>query len=185
MNTLDAIYGRRSIRKYRQADIPREQVEKVLNATIQAPSGKNQQPWRFVVLEGKSKDEVMDRIARAVNEHKDVEGVEGCMWTIRFMRKAPVIIFVFNSAYEREASPIARLMQIQAIGGAIQTMLLAAWELELGSLWVGDLVFASQEVCAYLNRSDEMVAAVALGYPEEEPEARPRMKLDEVTEWRK
>ena len=52
MNTLEAIANRRSIRKFESRPIPREDIERVITAAIQAPSAKNAQPWRFVVLEG-------------------------------------------------------------------------------------------------------------------------------------
>ena len=50
MNTLDAIAGRRSIRRFKDQAVPRELIERVLAATVLAPSGKNRQPWRFVVV---------------------------------------------------------------------------------------------------------------------------------------
>lgn len=52
MNTLEAIATRRSIRRFGQRLVPHALVEQVLSVTVQAPSGKNAQPWRFMVLEG-------------------------------------------------------------------------------------------------------------------------------------
>jgi nitroreductase len=52
METMEAISRRRSIRRFTDAPVPRELVEKVLAAEILAPSAKNRQPWRFIVLEG-------------------------------------------------------------------------------------------------------------------------------------
>ena len=51
MNTQEAIASRRSIRKFQERAVPRELIERVLTTALQAPSGKNRQPWRFVVIE--------------------------------------------------------------------------------------------------------------------------------------
>ena len=59
MDTLQAIASRRSVRRYQSRPIPRELIERRLAATAQAPSAKNQQPRRFVVLEGRKRDELV------------------------------------------------------------------------------------------------------------------------------
>ena len=56
MNALEQIHNRRSVRAYRQAEVSQEQLETILEAGIAAPSGKNGQPWRFVVVQ---KDKVL------------------------------------------------------------------------------------------------------------------------------
>ncbi len=53
MNTFEAIAARRSIRGFQDKPVPRALIEQVLQAAVQAPSGKNRQPWRFVVVEGR------------------------------------------------------------------------------------------------------------------------------------
>ncbi|MCK4374337.1 MAG: nitroreductase family protein, partial [Candidatus Brocadiae bacterium] len=70
-----------------------------------------------------------------------------------------------------------------SIGGAIQTMLLAAQEVGLGTLWICDVFYAYEELRAWLGRGDQMVAAVSLGYADEAPGPRPRRPWQEVTEW--
>lgn len=73
---------------------------------------------------------------------------------------------------------------LQSTGAAIQTMLLAAQDLGLGSLWICDVLYASTEILAWLGHPrDTLVAAVSLGYADEEPPARPRRPWQEVTEW--
>ena len=64
MNTLEAIAQRRSIRKYKEAPVPDELIEKVLAAATQAPSGMNRQPWHFVVVKEDKRME-MTQIGRA------------------------------------------------------------------------------------------------------------------------
>ncbi len=73
---------------------------------------------------------------------------------------------------------------LQSIGGAIQTMLLAAQVLGVGSLWICDVLYCEDEINACFGHgADTLVAAVSLGYAAESPRARPRRPWQEVTEW--
>ena len=62
-------------------------------------------------------------------------------------------------------------------------MLLAAQDFELGTLWICDVFYCSNEICSWLNRKDELVAAVVIGYPNQSPYPRLRKLLQEVIEW--
>jgi nitroreductase len=62
-------------------------------------------------------------------------------------------------------------------------MLLAARAMGLGTLWMCDVWSAYQQLEEWLGESGELIAAVALGYPDEEPAARPRRPLSEVVRW--
>ena len=64
MNTLDAIAARRSIRKFKDTPIPDDILQKILTAAIQAPSASNRQPWRFIIVKGDKRMEML-RIMRA------------------------------------------------------------------------------------------------------------------------
>jgi nitroreductase len=66
----------------------------------------------------------------------------------------------------------------------IQTMLLAAEALGLGTLWIADILYAYPLIREWLGRGEELVAAVSVGYPDESPAARSRMTVAELTEWR-
>jgi nitroreductase len=76
------------------------------------------------------------------------------------------------------------LTDTQSIGAAIQTLFLAAQDFKLGTLWICDIFHCDREICSWLNRKDEFVAAVAIGYPNQSPYPRPRKLTDEVTKWR-
>ncbi|MDR5588930.1 nitroreductase family protein [Clostridium aquiflavi] len=72
---------------------------------------------------------------------------------------------------------------MQSIGAAIQTLLLAAQDFKLGTLWICDIFHCDKEIYSWLNIKDELVAAVAIGYPNESPYPRPRKLLDKVVKW--
>jgi nitroreductase len=189
MNTLEAIAKRRSIRRFKSTPVPRALLEQVLAATLQAPSAKNRQPWRLVVLEGAAKDKLAELMLQGAAFLKaQGEDVGSCEGSARVVAQAPVTIVVFNAAYEHEGlifeHSTYNAPDIQSIGGAIQTMLLAAEELGLGSLWIADVLYAYPLIREWLGHKDELVAAVTLGYADEAPNARPRKSVAEVTTWR-
>ena len=191
MNTREAIAARRSIRRFKPEPIPEEALQAILLAGTQAPSGKNKQPWRFIVVQGEARAEMVDvmhqGIAKMVAQGEGVGSAEG---SARIMAEAPVTVFVFNPAGLRPwlARSIDQmftdLVDIQSIGAAIQNMLLAALDLGIGSLWICDVFYAYEELCDWLAQSGQMIAAVSFGYADESPHARPRRPVAQVTrEW--
>jgi len=186
---MEAISRRRSIRRFKDAPVPRELIEKVLAVSVQAPSAKNRQPWRFVVLEGAARL----KLARVMAEGADYLEARGektwsCRSSARIVEKAPVTIVIFNASNEHEGLIFDHVVynapEMQSIGGMIQTMLLAAEDLGLGTLWICDVLFAYPQIREWLGRKDELVAAVSLGYADETPAARPRTPWQDVTEWK-
>jgi len=190
MNTRQAIASRRSIRRFRPDPIPREALTAILSAAIQAPSAHNWQPWRLVVVEGEGRKEMVGRLRQGIAAfHARGENTGSAEGTARIMEQAPVTVFVFNPLGIAPQMPrsvhqqFTDLVNLQSIGAAIQNMLLAAQDLGIGSLWIGDVLYAYQRLCQWLGEPGEMVAAVTFGYPDEQPEARPRLTLEEVARW--
>ncbi|MBN1978805.1 MAG: nitroreductase family protein [Anaerolineae bacterium] len=189
MNTLEAIAGRRSIRKFKDAPVSDEDIEAILNAGSQAPSGKNRQPWRFVVVKEDKRAEMV-RTMRASIDQLEEHGVDigSAKWTANVMDHAPVTIFVFNAHGEHTPGTPPwddefDVVDVQSIGAAIQNMLLAALDLGLGSLWICDVLYAYDALCDLLKQERQMIAAVSFGYPDEQPGPRPRKPLSEVATW--
>ena len=188
MNTLDAIASRRSIRKFKETPIPDDALQKILTAAIQAPSGGNSQPWRFVVVREDKRAEML-KVFRDKLAERNAAGEPTAMdeGTAGFMEQASVTVFVFNAEGMHPTKPrtteeevLRDVVNIQAIGASIQNMLLAAQDLGIGSLWIGRVFKAYDELCEWLGEESQMVAAVSFGYPGENPESRPRKPLREV-----
>jgi F420 biosynthesis protein FbiB-like protein len=187
MNALEAIAARRSIRKFKSDPIPEQVVRAILQAAIQAPSGKNRQPWKFILVGEDRRAEMMKvmrmGMARMKAEGEDLDSSE---WTARVMDQAPLTVFVINPhgkfpwlAHSIDEN-FQELVDVQSVGAAIQNMLLAALDLGLGSLWICDVFYAYEELMGWLGEKGQMVAAVSLGYPGEAPAARSRKPFDEV-----
>lgn len=198
MNTLEAIRSRRSIRKFRADSIPRETIEMILEAGIDAPSGKNRQPWRFIVVTEKEREGMIQAMGEglAALEAMDADPTTRLMSvsarnTMRIMAAAPVTIFILNKDGKDPFLPLDAvgerfwdLVNVQSIGGCIQNMCLAATSLGLGSLWICDVFSAYPNLAAWLGTSELMVGALSIGVPDEAPARRPRKAVDEVTVWR-
>jgi len=190
MNTLDAIAARRSIRKFKSDPLPDEALQAILTAAIQAPSGKNRQPWRFVVVRGDKRADMVrimrEGIAKAKGQGENVGSSEG---SADVMEQAPVTVFILNPhglhpwLTRSIDQSFKDVVNTQSIGAAIQNMLLAAQDIGLGSLWICDVFVAYDELLNWLGEKSQMIAAVSLGYADESPEARPRMPVSEVTRW--
>ena len=189
MEVLEAITRRRSIRKFQETPIPRSVVEKLLSAGVQAPSAKNRQPWRFVVLEGAARQKLarlMEEGAEFVESRGDSVG--SCHASARVVAQAPVTILVFNPLHQHPGlifdNVVYNAPDILSIGAMVQSMLLAAEELGLGTLWICDILYAYPLIREWLDRDDELVTAVSIGRPDISPDARPRTPWGEITVWR-
>ena len=166
---LNAIVQRRSIRKFdQQKDISDELIDSLLEAARLAPSGLNNQPWRFAVVR---RQETKDRLAQLTHYHGIVSS-------------APVLVVVLldtESLYHREKD-------IQAVGACIQNLLLAAHSQGLGAVWLGEILKNGPEVVNILKLENryELMAVVALGHPEPgcQPKTTSRKPLDELIIYR-
>ncbi len=139
---IDAIVTRRSIRKFRPDAVPLSVIQEILEAARVAPSGKNDQPWEFVVLGGEEKERFcacMEAGLRRETEKPLLPESHGGLadaWnTLRMMRQAPITIAVLNRfegtpfAEIGKGRRIGEIIATQSIGAAIQNMLLKAEDL--------------------------------------------------------
>ena len=195
---ISAIYDRRSIRKFLDTPISQKDIMDIIQSGVKAPSSKNRQPWKYIVIQGNAKIEMLKAFRQGIEREENVSAllpqnkqhIAAAKYTADIMEKAPVIIFVENSLGKdilSELTPEERINEIcniQSISASIQNMLLAATEKGIGSLWICDIYFAYSELCKWLNSDGQLIAAIAFGYPDEFPKERPRKKLDEIVEWR-
>lgn len=195
---LETIFNRRSIRKYQETAVSKELIEQIIQAGIAAPSAKNRQPWKFVVVSGMAKEEMIAAFERGMEREKGADAlmpnfrqyISSARHTLSIMRKAPVTIFVMNTLALDLQQPLTseeriyELCNAQSIGAALENMTLAATELGLGSLWICDTYFAQQELMEFLNTDGDLIAAMTIGYADQSPDARPRNELCEIVEWR-
>lgn len=165
MKVLDVIQKRRSVRKYKKDPIPEKALRRVLEAARLAPSGKNFQPWKFIIV----KDKVL--------KEKLAQASAGQF----FMAEAPVIIIGCGFPDNCYAH-MGRYMKSWSVDVtiALDHLMLQAQEEGLGTCWIGS--FEEEEVKAILNIPEnvKVLALTPLGYPDEIPRFRGRKSLDEI-----
>lgn len=194
----DPIFTRRSIRRFSKRDVPLNLIDAILNAAIQAPSAKNRQPWRFIVLGGEHKAEFESCMECGLHREENgnallprsSSGLPDAWNTLRIIRAAPVLIAVVNTNGKPPFVPVdsddrvTEICDTLSIGAAVQNMLLTAEKLGLGTLWIANTCFAYPELTGLLKADGQLIGAVAVGYADEAPIPRPRKSIDEISEYR-
>ncbi len=162
MDLFEAIKGRRSIRSFLDRDIDEELLKKVLDAGRLAPSARNLQDWKFVVV--RDKDTRLKLAEAARNQ--------------QFIAQAPAVIAACGTSnYVMTCGQPAYAIDVSI---AIDHMTLAAFSLGLGTCWIG--AFYEDKVKEILGIPPQIrvVALLPLGYPAEQPPARGRKSLSEI-----
>jgi nitroreductase len=180
------IESRKSIRKFKKELPPKEVLERVLNASLHAPSGKNRQNWRFYVVTGKKRDQYLALSQKSWLSIKDIlsKRLKPSLYdfTERFfytLGEAPVLIFCYSHNTPEEKY----LTSIGSVYMAVENLNLAALAEGLGTCTMGAPLEISKEVDQFLGVTDlpeyksgelELLCGVVLGYPDHEPPKAPR-----------
>jgi len=156
--SIDAISSRRSIRRYENKEIPKDVLDKILEAGRQSPSAANKQPYRFVIVTN-------------AEIKKELPGLVS-----RFLKNAPVVIV---GCANPKALITGKWATIDT-AIALENMVIAAWSLGIGSCWIG--VFNEQKAKKSLKIPQDwkIVALITLGYPAETPEPRKKKSKTEL-----
>ena len=166
MNVFEAIETRRSIRAYKDTPLTKEQLIRFLEAARLAPSWKDKQCWRILVVTDRAAIEKLGELLRH-NPGEDVYKTAPCF-----------VLFFADPALSgvRDEKPY----YMTDIGIAMENAVLAATEMGLGTCWVG--AFTDGPIKEYLGVPEELrlVALTPLGVPDEEPAPRPRKDLEEI-----
>ncbi len=160
IDAIEAIKGRRSVRRYLSDSVPREIIEDIVDCGRLAPSARNDQPWEFVV--------VTDQVIR--------EEIAAAATYGKFVADAPVCILAFARQTPRHTEDTC---------AAVENMLIAAHAHGLGSCWIaGENAPYEREIARICKAPDgfRLVALFSLGYANEKPGPHKR-SLDEVLHW--
>ncbi len=157
---LQLIQTRRSVRTFTTKPVTREQIEKIFDAARFAPSGKNTQPWRFVVVESASKRQALAKLAPQDE----------------MIATAPVTLAVLR---DRDAG-YDDLKDAQGIGAAIENILLAAHALGLGACWIGKTRNAAIEHVVGAKEHEELMALIPIGHPAGRSNDSSRLPLETI-----
>lgn len=163
MDVSEAISRRRSVRSYKEAPIENDKLEMILQAARLAPSARNQQIWKFVIVRA---PETREKLVHACDEQA-------------YLAEADTVICCCATKHDM-LLPNGEKTHTMDLAVAASFMMLQATELGIGSCWVGTF---NEEKVKKLLRIPETVKAVcliALGYPHFVPPASDRKPLSEI-----
>jgi nitroreductase len=142
---LEAIRSRRSVRRYQDALLSREELEQIVEAGTWAPSGHNQQPWHFAVVQDRTLIGELNDKTKAAMARIDVDWIKkmGENPSLDVTHGAPALVLVscVAGAVSGPTDCVA----------AMQNMMLAAQGLGIGSCWMGFVGFVFDDT-ALMNR---------------------------------
>ena len=180
MQTLDAIKTRRTIRKFTEDPVSHEVIEKIVETSAYAPSWKNTQTARYIIIEETA---LKNKIAK--------EAVMGFEWNTGIILGAPVLVVLASvpgkSGYEKDGAYSTSKKdkwEMFDAGIAAQTFQLAAHECGIGSVVMG--IFDEVKVKELLGLEDTLnvSALIAIGHPAVSPTVPARKSVQELLQYR-
>ena len=164
---IAAIQTRRSIRQFTKEPVSDEQLDRILDSGLWAPSGKNNQPWKFAVI----RDRTLKASLASLTHYSTI------------IENAPVCTAIFldhSRVYDRTKD-------VQAVGASIQNMLLTIHAMGLGGVWMGEILKNKERVAELLEAGKdlELMAVIALGHPTGKSSQSKRDPLEEKVFLRK
>ncbi|HDZ54354.1 MAG TPA: nitroreductase [Candidatus Nealsonbacteria bacterium] len=164
MDVQEAVKTRRAVRSYKPDAVPEESLKRILEAVRLAPSAKNKQDWKFIVVKNPEKRKQLSEAAR--NQE--------------FIAQTPMVIVgvALDPDYIMGSEVPAYAVDL---GIAMEHIALSAVEEGLGTCWVGG--FSQKEVKEVLKIPEKykVVALMPLGFPADKPASKIRKDLEEIT----
>ena len=168
LSVLDVIKARASIRSYKDKPIPKQALLDILEAARLAQSADNRQPWEFIVIT----DPVIKKKLIQAAGNQSFVGEAGA-----------VLVCLANPREGTSVGPFEGYLIDLAI--AIENMALTAWDLGIGSCWIG--AYNEERVKSLLGVPEglRVTSLLTLGYPDERHGVKYRKKLDEIIHYQK
>ncbi len=178
MNATDCILQRRSIRKYKKEPVDHQVLENLIFKASYSPSWKHTQITRYIAIEDAT---ILNRIVTEFTPPFNAEIIEQVSTLIA------VTFIKGRSGYERDGSFSTKkgtMWQMFDVGAACQTFCLAAKDAGLGTVIMG--LWDEEGVSELLEipEGQELAALIAIGYPEEDPEAPRRKSVQDLLTYR-
>jgi len=165
MDVFEAIKGRRSVRQYKPDGVPKELLEKLLDAALWAPSGGNIQPWKFIVINDKDLVELVRKVSPG------------------YLGQAPLAILVCSDkekAYRIGGTLGRDYLSVADCAMAVENMLLAAHALGLGTCVVRSFSHIAIREILEIPEAIEPELLVIVGYPAKTPKPPARIALKDI-----
>lgn len=183
MKTIEAIHTRLSVGKVKPDPVPRELIEKLLSAAVQAPNHYKVRPWRFVVLTGAARERLGDVLADSLKaEHPEFPPQAFDKERGKPLR-SPLLIAV--GVDKPTEAKVIEVENICAAAAAVENLLLAAHAEGLGAKWRTGDPATDSKVKQFLGFEvdQHLIGFIYIGYPEFESEPKERPSFEDRTIW--
>ncbi len=184
MNATDAIHARRSIKRFTDRPVTREEIERLLEAVVRAPNHRMTQPWRFLVLGPAARRRYGEVLGgRKARKVEDPEAA--AMVREKVASEQAALPAMLGVVIRQDENPEIRQEDYAAAMMGVENLALAAVEMGLGThLKTGAVMDdpAARELLG-LAGGERLVAVVNLGEPAQIPDEKPRGTAAERTTW--
>jgi len=167
VNTYEAIAARRSIRRYKPDPVTEDKVARVLDAARLAPSWKNLQCWRFIVVRGET------------GKAGILSGFQDTNPGKKAITAAPVMI-VLCADPQASGKMGDKDYYLVDCGIAMENLMLAATAEGLGTCWLGEFDETPVKTALGIPDAWRIVGMTPLGYADQDPKPRPRKTMEEI-----
>ncbi|MCW2277522.1 nitroreductase family protein [Heliophilum fasciatum] len=185
MELLEALYTRRSVRRYTDQPVTKETIEQLLQAATQAPSAMNFQPWAFLIIQDRAKLAEFSTQAKALlltllEQAPNLRRYETALSNPKFniFYEAATLLVIYGKPESHRTIVDCSL--------AAQNLMLAAHALGLGTCWIGfaQPLLDQPDIKASLGvpADYQVVAPIIIGYPQGKMPA-PEKKPPEIIAW--
>jgi len=162
MEFFEVVRKRRSLRSYQKVNIPKEDIIKILEAGILAPSGKNIQPFEFIVIDN---EEIIEKLGEIAS----------------FIKDASVVIGII-------AEPSQSKYWLEDISATTENMLLAIEDLGYASCWIEGYLLPKEEWAKKIlgiPENKRFIIILPIGKPYQIPQQKEKKKISEITHYNK
>lgn len=183
VDVFEAIFQRQSVSRVKADPVPRELIEQLLTAAVQAPNHHKVRPWRFVVLQNSAREKLGQVMAQSLQSRKPEATVDDLQKERLKPLRAPVVIAV---GVDKPAIPkVQETENVAAAAAAIQNLLLAAHSLGLGAIWRTGPAATDPAIKSFLGFAPDqhVIGFVYVGYPEAPPSPPHRPSFEDRTIW--
>jgi nitroreductase len=193
MDIIEAVKTRKSIRKFKQEDLDLDQIKKIIEVSINSPSGGNAQNWFVYIIKNK---DILDRMRNEVETvYKKITG-KSAPGVYAFFNEAPVVLAVVQKPYIGTLDAVIEKADanrsydrkfivnpgLQGVSSFITHILLVVHNEGLGACWMTGPLIAKPEIEKILGvkSPDNLVALIPIGKPVERQSKSSRVDIEEV-----
>jgi nitroreductase len=183
----EIIQGRRSIGKVKNQPVPKDLIEKLIEAAVWAPNHHGTEPWKFIVMTGEGRrvlgQAYADIAAETIQELSVEERLARLEKEVAKAFRAPVVIAAVCVPSDLPRVNVSE--ELAAAHAAVQNLLLTAHANGLGAVWrTGDPAYHPKMKQALgLGDREQIVGLIYVGYPDMQPPIGKRIPATEKTLW--